>query len=74
MKTGKKYLITLLVGFAAVGLILWSKDIFAQTAPVDVFHILCDAFFAVGVVITSAGLLIFASNEYKVFLVLVKLP
>lgn len=63
MKTLKKYLITLLVGFSAVAMIIWGKDIFNQTAPVDVFHILTDAFFAVGVVITSAGLLVFSSNE-----------
>ena len=63
MKVLKKYLITLLVGFAGVALILWSKDIMAQTAAVDVFHILCDAFFVVGFVITAAGLLVFSSNE-----------
>jgi hypothetical protein len=63
MKKVRKYLITLLIGFACVALIAWSKDIFAQTKPVDVFHILCDAFFAVGVVISCAGLLIFSSNE-----------
>lgn len=63
MKSLKKYLITFAVGFAAVALILWSKDILAQTKPVDIFHILTDAFFAVGVFITSAGLLVFSSNE-----------
>ena len=63
MKALKKYIITLLIGFAAVALILWAKDIFAQTEPVKVFHILSDAFFAVGVVITSAGLLVLSSNE-----------
>lgn len=63
MKAFKKYLITLLIGFAAVALILWSKDIFQQTAPVDIFHILTDAFFAVGTVITCVGLLVFTSNE-----------
>lgn len=63
MKALRKYLITLLIGFLAVALIAWSKDIFNQTAPVRVFHILTDAFFAVGVVMTSAGLLVFSSNE-----------
>lgn len=63
MKAIRKYLITLLIGFAAVALIAWSKDIFNQTAPVSIFHILCDAFFAAGVFNTSAGLLIFSSNE-----------
>lgn len=63
MRSLKKYLITIAVGLAAVGAIIWSKDLFAQTAPVTVFHILCDAFFAVGVVILAAGVLIFSSNE-----------
>ena len=43
----KKYLITILAGLLAVFLILWAKDIFVQTETVAVFHILCDAFFAV---------------------------
>ncbi len=63
MKTLKKYAITLLIGFAVVALILWAKDIFAQTEIAKVFHILSDAFFVAGVVITSAGLLVFSSNE-----------
>lgn len=63
MRSLKKYLITLSIGFLAVFGIVWSKDVFSQTALVDVFHILCDGFFAIGVVITSAGLLIFSSNE-----------
>lgn len=63
MKTWKKYLITLLVGLAAVAMILLSKDFFAQTEPVNIFHILCDAFFAVGVLLTGAGLLVFSANE-----------
>ncbi len=63
MKKLKKYLITMLIGLLAVALILWSKDIFHQTEAVVVYHILCDAFFAVGVVIVCVGLLIFSSNE-----------
>ncbi len=63
MRALKKYLITVLVGLCAVGLILWSKDILAQTAPVAVFHILCDAFFAVGTLLVCAGLLVLSSNE-----------
>ncbi|MBQ2385583.1 MAG: DUF3899 domain-containing protein [Clostridia bacterium] len=58
-----KYFITLLCGFAASMLIFLVKDIFSQTEAVNVFHILCDGFFAVGVVITAMGLLIFTSNE-----------
>ena len=63
MRAGKKYAITMVIGFALVALLLWAKDIFGQTEAVDVFHILCDVFFAVGVFITSAGLLVFSSNE-----------
>ena len=63
MRAGKKYLITLLVGFGAVALLLWSKDIFGQTKNVDIFHILCDVFFVVGFFITAAGLLVLSSNE-----------
>ena len=63
MKSMKRYWITLLVGFAGAALIAWSKDLFAQTAPVNIFHILSDAFFVVGVVITSGGLLVFSTNE-----------
>lgn len=58
-----KYFITLLCGFAASMLIFLVKDIFSQTEAVNVFHILCDGFFAVGVVITAMGLFIFTSNE-----------
>lgn len=56
-------MITLFIGFSAAALIAWAKDIFAQTALVNVFHILCDAFFVVGVVTLSAGLLVFSTNE-----------
>ncbi len=63
MKTLKKYLITLIIGFLTVFLIALSKDIFEQTSIVKILHILCDCFFVVGVVTTSIGLLIFSSNE-----------
>lgn len=63
MKTFRKYLITLTAGLAAVAAIAWAKDVFAQTEPARIFHILCDAFFAVGTVMCCAGLLIFSSNE-----------
>ena len=53
----------MLVGFVGVFLILWTKDIFAQTEAVKIFHILCDAFFVIGVVMTGVGLLIFSTNE-----------
>ena len=63
MRSLKKYLITAAIGLLMVGAIIWSKDIFAQTEPVTIFHILCDAFFAAGVVIFAAGGLVFSSNE-----------
>lgn len=63
MKSLTKYGITLFIGFSLAFLIVCLKDIFHQTETVMVFHILVDAFFAVGVVITSAGLLVFSSNE-----------
>ena len=63
MKTFRKYLITLIAGLAAVAAIVWVKDIFAQTEPAAVCHILCDAFFVVGWVTFAAGALVFTSNE-----------
>ena len=63
MRDFRKYLITLLVGLAGVAGILFTKDFFAQTEPVKIFHILCDAFFVIGVVMTGMGALIFTSNE-----------
>ena len=63
MKTFKKYLITLLIESLLVLWIIWAKDIFVQTELVSVFHILADGFFAVGVVVTLSGLLVFSSNE-----------
>lgn len=63
MKTLKKYLITLAVELLAVLLIVYTKGVFIQTDPAKIFHILCDSFFAVGVVATGFGLLIFSTNE-----------
>ena len=63
MKFVKKSLITLLIGFAIAGLIAWSKGVFVETAPIQIFHILSDSFFVSGVVIAGIGLLVFSSNE-----------
>ncbi len=63
MKAGRKYLITFAVDVVAALLIMLSKDLFTQTDPKTIFHILCDAFFVVGFVTMSAGLLVFSSNE-----------
>ncbi len=62
MKAIKKYLITLLIGFLGVGLVVLMRDIFSQTELSAIFHTLTDAFFAVGVFITGAGLIVFTSN------------
>ena len=63
MKSVKKYLIAFGAGLLGVVLIAWFKDIFSQTELVKIFHILCDGFFVVGVVMTGFGLLVFTSNE-----------
>ncbi len=63
MSTLKKYLITFLCGFAGVLGILWMKDVFSQTEMSAIFHILCDSFFVVGVLMVCIGLLIFTCNE-----------
>lgn len=63
MKRLRNYLYTLLLGFLMVGVIIWAKDLFSQTELVSIFHILSDAFFVAGILITSFGLLIFSSNE-----------
>lgn len=63
MRSFWKYLITLLVGFLCVYGITVSKDLYSQTELVTIFHILCDSFFVVGVVMFNIGLLIFTSNE-----------
>ena len=63
MKTLKKYLITIGVEVLAVLTIILLKDIFHATDVKTVIHILCDAFFVVGVTVTGVGLLIFSTNE-----------
>lgn len=63
MRAFKKYWITMLAGLLIVAAIVFAKDLFAQTNPQTIFHILTDAFFVAGVLITATGLLIFTSNE-----------
>jgi hypothetical protein len=63
MNALKKYFITMLCGLVCAAAIIWSKDIFGQTELSAIFHILCDGFFVVGVLLTCIGLLIFTSNE-----------
>ncbi len=63
MKTLKRYLITLAIGFAIVLVFSFSMDLFSQTHPKVIFMILTNAFFIAGILITAAGLLVFSSNE-----------
>lgn len=63
MKTLKKYLIALSVGILTVLLVVWYRGIFNETELVNIFHILCDAFFIAGVLLSCGGLLVFSANE-----------
>ena len=63
MSLWKKYLITIGAALTAVLVIICVKDVFNQTSPAQVLQILCDAFFAIGVIVTGFGLLVFSSNE-----------
>lgn len=63
MKKYLAHLITLCFSLVLIFLILLSKEIFDQTSPKAIFHILTDVFFAVGVFLTCLGLLVVASNE-----------
>lgn len=63
MKSIKKYLITIVVGFLMAGLVMYSKDIFNQTELSEILHILTDSFSIPAVLITGFGGLIFVSNE-----------
>lgn len=63
MKTIWKFLITVLVGLAGVAGFLYSRDFLEVAALSQKLHILCDAFFVVGVVLTAVGLLVFTTNE-----------
>ena len=63
MKSLKKYLVTLLIGFLVVGAVLLLRDVFSMTEAASIFHALTDAFFVSGVLITSAGAIVFTSNE-----------
>ncbi len=62
MKKYYKYLITTIIGLLMALLIMVSKDIFNKTEPVEIFHILSDAFFVPGIMLTGFGLLVMASN------------
>jgi len=58
-----KYLIIIFIGLLTALYIATTKKIFEKTSLETIFHILSDAFFVPGVVITGMGLLIYCSNE-----------
>ena len=60
MKKLTKYLVAFLSGSAGVLLIMWSKDLFSKTSLIEIYQILTDSFFAVGLLMICAGLLVFA--------------
>ena len=63
MKAWVKYVIVLLIGFLMAYCVASSKNVFAQSEPVMIFHILSDSFIVPGVLLSGFGLLIFVSNE-----------
>lgn len=63
MKKMRKYIITFGVGLIFVFLIALLKDIFQQDNAKSVFHILTDAFFAIGILMFCFGILVFSSNS-----------
>ncbi len=62
MKKARKYIITITIGLIIAFLIMVLKSIFKQDNARDVMHILTDAFFVSGVLITGYGLLVVSSN------------
>lgn len=63
MKSMKKFRVSFVVCSICTFLTAWSRGVFAQTAPIYVFHILSDSFLAVGMTATCIALLLFVSNE-----------
>lgn len=58
-----KYLVTILIGLIVVGAVLLVRDVFSSETAAEAFLHLTDAFFISGVLITSAGALVFTSNH-----------
>ena len=63
MKKLIKYLVVTVFGLVITLFILLSRDVFHQTDSKVIFHILSDAFFIPGILITCVGLLVFSSNQ-----------
>lgn len=60
MKKFIKYLVAFSSGCAVSLLIMLSKNLFSKTALLDIYQILTDSFFVVGVLMVCAGLFVFA--------------
>lgn len=58
-----RYLISAAVGLALSCVIMLTQNIFGQTRGSEVFRIMSDSFFAVGVLLAGVGLLLFVSNN-----------
>ncbi len=63
MKRFRKYLITISAGCLGVLLIALQQGLFEKADTAGIFHALCNSFFAVGMAILCAGVLIFSANE-----------
>lgn len=63
MRNIKKLLVTLGISLLGVILISWMRGIFDKNTEQEIFHVLCDAFFIVGIITTGIALLVFVSNE-----------
>ena len=62
MKNALRYLIAAGAGLVIAFVIMLAQGIFSQTDEQDVMRILSDAFFASGVLLAGAGLILVASN------------
>ncbi len=67
MKKLLKYSVTMLIGGLIVFAIISSKDIANVSSLSEIYHILCDAFFAAGILIFNAGLLVFTCVNEGIF-------
>lgn len=63
MKKFFDYFIPSIIGIMFVILICCVKDIFNLESSKDVFHVLVDAFFAVGCVIFCMGAIVYTANK-----------
>lgn len=59
----KEYLVTISAAGALAVYILYYKGIFHMTAQVDIYRILCDAFFVPGILLTCLGVLVEIANS-----------